>query len=1113
MECINCASENREGRKFCGGCGIALPMFCVSCGFTNEPDDAFCGGCGSKVADPPRPAFVPARLPRSDIFEGDRRQLTVMFCDLVGSTLMSEQLDPEEMARFLTAYRLACADVVERYGGFVANYMGDGLLVYFGYPHAHEDDAQRAIRAGLSVIEAIKNLNKDFGTVTQELNVRLGVNTGLVVAADIDAGERRDKIAVVGDTTNIAARLQSLAEPGTIVIGRRTHRLIEGLFTCKALGPKKLKGMSGPIEVFRVCEATDARSSFEAKLRLGLTPMAGRHKEMGILTDRWDHAREGIGQVVLLSGEPGVGKSRVLQNFQSIVTDDGCGSISFICSNYGQDTPFHPVVDFIERALQVGSNATSEDTLQKLDAFLADLGLAEPEYASLIAAMLNVPAVGRYEVPTPTPEDRKSKTLNALVAVVNAFARKGPLLVLVEDLQWADPSTLEFLDLLVESVSTTSILVVLAFRADFEPRWEKQPHFTEIKLPPLNRAESINIIHGVTGGRSLPEDVLAHILDKTDGVPLFIEELTKLVLEMDLLAVQDGEYALSGPLGSTAIPASLQDSLRARLDHLGPAKEVAELASVLGRSFGHAVLRAVTQKDEEVLDHALKRLVDSELLYRRGVAPDTVYEFKHALVKDAAYQGLLRSKRRQLHLETADILESHFPKMTERSPELLSYHYKSAGQVEQAIPYSFMAGDAAAARYAATEAATHYQSALEMAQSVASPDLSARLQIRAILKLANVASGREQIERNLGNLGTARTLAENIGHQIRLCQIRYWTARTYYVMGRFGLAADLARQALELADTLGDDDRMKTGPVNLLARIHCLLGEPVAAISYANQSVRQMHEAGDQVEEASVSGVLAFALALHGQYEEAIQAADHGVARAEGIDHLPTQAACFMFRALVNGWFGRLSDATPDFDRGLEMCEQSGDVFRKYLILGWRGEACLIAGEIAAARDSLEQCLELGTKLGTSFHRGAFEAFLAKALLSEGQPDAAIGLSEAAVVTATESGETWPRSIALRVATEVQLASDTPDIGAAQAAIEVAIAIQAARQCKCDLAWSQLVQGEVLTSGGHHAEAVEAFGLAAEQFQKLGIVRGIDLAQMALAQPKAERVGQRKSIS
>ncbi|WP_227268562.1 ATP-binding protein [Roseobacter weihaiensis] len=1103
MECLNCATVNRQGRRFCGSCGSVLPVGCPKCGFANEPEDAFCGGCGAAVDKAAALAAQPVlEAARPYSFEGDRRQLTVMFCDLVGSTVISEQLDPEEMTGLLTAYRIACAEVVEQYGGFIGNFMGDGLLIYFGYPQAHEDDPQRAIRAGLSIIAAVDELNQEFSAPDVLLNVRIGINTGLVVAADIGAGEQREKMAIVGDTPNIAARLQSLADPGTVVIGRRTHRLIEGLFVCEPLGAQTLKGITEPVEVYRVCETTEARSSFEAKLQRGLTPMAGRKEEVGLLVNRWDQAKEGDGQVVLISGEAGVGKSRVLQNFQSIVTGQNCPAISFVCSNYRQDTPFHPVIDFFERTLQTDANNAPGAMLDRLDAYLAALGLDVAEYGSLLAAMLNLPASGRYDVPVLTLEDQKNKTLKALVTVAEALSATSPLLIVVEDLQWADHSTREFLGLLVEHVRTSRILVVLAFRTDFEPDWTRQPHLTVMRLRHLSRPESIELVEGVTGGRPLPDEVLEHILSKTDGVPLFIEELTKLVLEMDLLELKDGRYILTGPLGATEIPDSLQDSLMARLDHLGSAKEAAQLASVLGRTFGHALLLAVTQKSEEALDHALTRLVDSELLYRRGLAPEIVYEFKHALVKDAAYQGLLHSKRRQLHLEIAEILEVRFPQMTERSPELLSYHYKEAGDVEKAIPYSFKAGDAAAERYASTEASAHYQSALEMAKSVPSTNASARHQIRAILKLANVAATRDQFERNLGNLGTARALAENIDHQIRLCQIQYWTGRTYYVLGRFGLAADLARQALELADRLGDDDRMKTGPVNLLARVHCLLGEPVAAINYATQSVRQMHDTGDHVEEAAVSGVLAFALAQHGQYEQAMDAANHGVTLAQEVDHLPTVAACLMFRGVVNGWFGRLTEATPDFEQGLYVCEKSGDVFRKYLTLGWRGEACLVAGELVSARNNLEQCLELGTTLGTSFHRGAFEAFLAKALLSQGESDKAMRLSEAAIITATESGETWPRSIALRVATEVQIGCATPDIAAAEASINSAIAIQTERQCKCDLAWSHLVLGHVLAAKGDHDQAAKAYAVTRSMFEDLRIERGIELTKTALVSLK-----------
>ena len=1101
MECLKCSKINRQGRRFCSSCGSPLPVGCGACGFANDADDAFCGGCGAAM---PAPQSVAPMAPaanadggRSYAFEGDRRQLTVMFVDLVGSTVISEQLDPEEMTGLLTAYRIACAEVVEQYGGFIGNFMGDGLLIYFGYPQAHEDDPQRAIRAGLSIIAAVNDLSNDFLDSAVRLSVRIGINTGLVVAADIGAGEQREKMAIVGDTPNIAARLQSLAEPGTVVIGQRTHRLIEGLFVCEQLGKQTLKGISEPVEVYRVRETTEARSSFEAKLQKGLTPMAGRKEEISLLVNRWDQAKTGDGQVVLISGEPGVGKSRVLQDFRSMVTAQNCPTISFVCSNYRQDTPFHPVIDFFERTLQAGGANTPAAVLDKLDAFLTELNLDVAEYGSLMAAMLNLPASGRYDVPVLTLEDQKKKTLSALVEVADAMSRDAPLLILVEDLQWADHSTREFLGLLVEHVRTSKVLIVQAFRADFEPPSSKQPHLTVLRLRHLSRSESIELIESVTGGCALPDEVLEHILSKTDGVPLFIEELTKLVLEMDFLDLKDGRYQLNGPLGATAIPDSLQDSLMARLDHLGTAKEAAQLASVLGRTFGHALLLAVTQKSEEALDHALTRLVDSELLYRRGLAPEIVYEFKHALVKDAAYQGLLHSKRRQLHLEIAEILETRFPQVSERSPELLSYHFKEAGDLEKAIPYSFKAGDAAAARYASTEASAHYQAALEMSKSVGSAETSARKQIRAILKLANVASSREQFERNLGNLGTARALAEKIDHQYRLCQIQYWTGRTYYVLGRFGLAADLARQALDLAQRLGDDDQMTSGPVNLLARVHCLLGEPVAAINYATQSVRQMHAVGDHVEEAAVSGVLAFALAQHGEYHKAMDAANHGVVLAQKHEHLPTVAACLMFRGLVNGWFGRLSKATPDFEEGLYVCEKSGDVFRKYLTLGWRGEACLVAGEIVSARNNLEQCLELGATLGTSFHRGAFEAFLAKALLAQGSTEAAVSLSETAVITATESGETWPRSIALRVATEVQIASATPDIAAAQRSIAQAIQIQTERQCKCDLAWSHLVQGQVLAAKGAQSEAATAFAATQTMFNSLGIERGTELAKTA----------------
>ncbi|AXI46734.1 adenylate/guanylate cyclase domain-containing protein [Sulfitobacter sp. SK012] len=1107
MDCLNCRAVNRDDRRFCRSCGTALSIVCTGCGFTNEADDTFCGGCGQSVsagaapapeAPPAQARDLPAQLPQG-AFLGDRRQLTVMFCDLVGSTSISEQVDPEEMARLLTEYRDACSEVVERFGGFIGNFMGDGLLIYFGYPLANEDDPQRAIRASLSIIAAVEALNNERSAPVAWLTVRIGINTGLVVTADIGSGEQREKMAIVGDTPNIAARLQSLAEPGTVLIGNKTHRLVEGLFVCDPLGPRELKGFSVPMDVYRVLQSTDARSRFEVTLQRGLTPIAGRTEEIGLLVSRWQQAKAKEGQLVLISGEPGVGKSRVVEALQSFVAEDGGPMVNLVCSSYRKDTPFYPVIDFLERALGAQISSKPEKVLDNLDVFLSDLGLGTDSNASLIASMLSLPTAGRYQTVSMTLEDQKKSILKTLVTIAKALSAQAPLLIVVEDLQWADHSTREFLDLLVDEVRTRPVLLVSAFRADFEPPWSRDPNVTILRLRRLSRPESIDLIDGVTRGRALPAEVRDHILDKTDGIPLFIEELTKLVLEMDLLELRDDKYVLTGPLRATAIPDSLQDSLTARLDHLAASKEVAQLASVVGRTFGHTLLLAVSQMSEKVLDVALTRLVVAELLYRRGLAPDVVYEFKHALVRDAAYQGLLRSKRLQLHEEIAGIVEDKFPQMAERSPELLAYHYREAGDVEKAIPYFFKAGDEAAGRYASAEASAHYQSARDMAKAMGDPEKSARCQIKAILKLANVAFTRDQLENNLGNLDQANELAEKIGHRVRLCQIRYWIGRTYYVMGRFKLATDYARMALDIADTLGGDDRIKTGPVNLLARVHCLLGEPVDAISYATRSVKQMHEAGDSLEEAAVSGVLAFAHAQHGEHAEALAAANHGVELAEQVGHLPTTAACFMFRGVVNGWFGKLADADLDFEQGLYVCEKSGDVFRKYLTLGWQGEARLIAGDIQAARNSLEQCLTLGNGLGTVFHRGAFEAFLAKAMLEQGDVDAALTTSEAAVATATQSSETWPLSIALRIEAEIQLGLAKPDLKRAQQSIETAIKIQQKRQCGCDLAWSHLIQGHVLAAEGELEAADALYAKTVLRFNGFGIERGAKLAEEARA--------------
>jgi tetratricopeptide (TPR) repeat protein len=657
----------------------------------------------------------------------------------------------------------------------------------------------------------------------------------------------------------------------------------------------------------------------------------------------------------------------------------------------------------------------------------------------------------------------------------------------------------ELLKLISEWLVSKRVFLVCTHRPEFEPGWTSAGNVVSMKLSRLDRRESAELIAKVTRGKALPAEVIEHILERTDGVPLFVEELTKTVLESVLLQEAQDGYVLSGPLPPSAIPASLQDSLMERLDRLAPVKEVAQLAATLGRRFTLELLAAVSRLAQKTLDNALTRLMDAELVYRRGLAPEVVYEFKHALVRDAAYNSLLRSKRQQLHLEIARILEERFPEAVAASPELLSHHYQSAGLSDRAIPYSIRAGDVAAGRYASVEAGIHYRAAFEMSGSLSASDESARTQIQAILKLASVSTKREQFERDLENLERARGLAEQSDSREQLCRVLYWIGRMNYVVGRFAQGIEYAEQSLQVAQTLGSDDSLSTEAVNLLARIHCLRGEPRQASEYAARNVGQMHRLGNRIEEAAVSGVLAFAYGAHGRYREAIEAADYGVETAKSLEHLPTLAACYMYRAAVKGWFGKLDPAIADFEQALGISERTGDLFRRHLVHGWLGEAYLLSEDFVSAQRELSQCIALGDQIGTSFHRAAFQAFLARIRLHEGDIEGAQRGCEEAIKTASETSQPWSLSIALRIHAETLLAGSPCRAEGAEEAARTAIRIQEQRECRCDLAWSHLTLGRVLHAKGDDRGAIMQLSVANRGFEDMGIARGVEKVSAALA--------------
>ena len=678
--------------------------------------------------------------------EAERRQLTVLFCDLVGSTALSAQLDPEELREVVRAYQDTCAKVIARFEGHIAQYLGDGLLVYFGYPLAHEDDAQRAVRAGLGMIEAMGQLTTRLGqeglrpAPTQSrqrgvhLAVRLGIHTGLVVVGEVGGGTRQEQLAL-GETPNLAARLQGIAAPNTLVISATTFQLLGGFFACQPLGTPPLKGQAQPLAVYRVLYESMARSRLEAAGSTGWTPLVGREQEIGLLLERWAQVKEGVGQVVLLSGEAGIGKSRLVQVLQEhVATEPQAWLTPCQCSPYYQNTALYPLIDLLERvALRFEREESPPQKLRKLEGFVVQYGLPLAEAVPLFAALLSLPLPADYAPLTMSPEQQKQQTLHALLTIFLRIAAQQPVLFVMEDLHWVDPTTLELLRLLVDQGPTTRILALFTCRPDFSPPWTGRAHLTQVTVHRLPRRQAVEVIRQVAHGKVLPPEVVEQIVAKTDGVPLFVEELTKMVLESGLLQEWDDRYELTSPLPPLAIPATLHDSLMARLDRLATVKGLAQLGATLGREFSYELLRAVSPWDEATVQRGLHQLVEAEFLYQQGLPPQTTYVFKHALIQEAAYQSLLKSTRQQYHQRIAQVLEAQFPETVETQPELLAHHYTEAGLRHRPLPYWQRAGERALERSANLEAISHVTRGLEVLQAL--PETRERAQQELALQI------------------------------------------------------------------------------------------------------------------------------------------------------------------------------------------------------------------------------------------------------------------------------------------------------------------------------------------------------------------------------------------
>jgi class 3 adenylate cyclase/tetratricopeptide (TPR) repeat protein len=780
---------------------------------------------GGKVAAQKTAASPEASSTARPRDAAERRQVTVMFSDLVGSTALSARMDPEDLREIIAAYQQCVAETVRRFGGFVAKYMGDGVLVYFGYPQAHEDDAERAVLAGLELTEGVGALKSPV-----PLQTRVGIATGLVVVGNlIGSGEAQER-GIVGETPNLAARLQGIAEPNTVAISESTRKLVGNLFELADLPSKDLKGIDGPVRAFAALRPSAVESRFEA-LRTATTPLVGREGELALLMRRWQQAKAGDGCVVLISGEPGIGKSRIAQTVVERIGAEPHTRLRYFCSPHHQDSAQHPSIAQLKRAAGFRREDTPEQRLDKLEAVLAqgtnDLSQAVP----LLADLLSLPTGDRYPPLDLTPHKRKEKTLQAQLTQVEGLAARQPVLMMWEDVHWSDPTTRESLDLVVDRVPRLRVLVIITFRPEFTPPWVARPHVTLLnlnRLPPRQRAEMIT---HVTGNKALPKEIADQIVDRTDGVPLFIEELTKTVIETGIVTEAGDHYTVAGPVASLAIPASLHASLVARLDRLAPTREVAQIGAALGRSFSHELISVVAQLPQQKIDEALAQLVAAELIFRRGTPPDAEYTFKHALVQDAAYSTLLRSRRQQIHGRIATTLESQFPETMTAQPELLAHHCGEAGLTEKAVGFWLKAGQQAVARSAMTEAVAQLRRGLELLAST--PDGTdhdqRELELQAALVPAMMAAKGYTAPEVGETIARARSLAEKLDRTGYLIGLLYGEVVYHLVRAELKLTLSLAKNLEQVGDARSDRAAQQLGRHWLQGVTHYFLGDFVAA--------------------------------------------------------------------------------------------------------------------------------------------------------------------------------------------------------------------------------------------------------------------------------------------
>jgi class 3 adenylate cyclase/predicted ATPase len=974
----------------------------------------------------------------------ERRQLTVMFCDLVGSTALASRFDPEDMREVIGAYHRCVAKTVARFDGFIAKYMGDGVLVYFGYPQAHEHDAERAVRAALKLLVKIAELRPHPSV---RLQLRVGIATGLAVVGDlVGSGEAQER-GIVGETPNLAARLQAFADPGAVVVDQSTRNLIGALFECRDLGRVEMKGLAEPVQAWQVLRASAIESRFEALHSSALTPLVGREEELDLLLRRWRRATSGEGQVVLLSGEPGIGKSRIVVALQERLQGEPHLNLRHFCSPYGVASTLYPVIARVERAAGFERGDGPGAKREKLQAFLASTATSGQDAALLMDLL----TIGGDDASLDlSPHRKKQNTLEALLRQLEALARQQPLLVIFEDLHWIDPTSRELIDHMVDRVQRLPVLLLLTYRPEFEAAWSGRPHVTTVALSRLARREAALLVEKVTGAKPLPPEIVAQLVARTDGVPLFAEELTKTVIEGNIVRDAGDCYLLDGPLPARAIPATLHASLLARLDRLAPVREVAQIGAAIGREFSYELLAAVVPLEEAPLQEALARLTASGLVFGRGTPPAAVYAFKHALVQDAAYETLLKSRRRELHARIARALENDFAETAETQPELLAHHYAQAGLVAQAITHRHKAGRQALSRSAMIEATTHLTHALELLADV--PPGAERdqqeLELRVALGGALIAVRGFAAPEVGRTYERARELCGKGIESPRLLPVL--TGLFQYQQHTSGPTAsrEIAQEVLRLAERHGDTAAMAAGH-RALGASSLFCGDLTSAVHHLDRSLA-LYSPADGVSpvfqslpelRAAARSFLALVLLWQGHADRALACGKAALADAYDLNHTFTLSQALY----LNCWLHQVrGEAHIVRERASAMLPLT--VEHNYP--NWLAAAKILHGWAVAATGDAEAGLAqvhdgVGDKraLGVKLHFPCVLGLLAELLTKVGTWGEGLAVLDEALAIVGTTGERWFEPELHRLKAEALIASTPGDLTGAEASLDRALVV------------------------------------------------------------------------